>query len=1243
MAGNAPPPVSFEEGDPYSASHVQGIQYPDGQPNYPYQSFPSGSSTSSSPPGPTQTAHRQSYHRHPSYSYDTGNVHPSKSEHGSGDSPLEEGHDDAPKEASFSTSGKTAAATSAKPVVRAACLSCRTAKRRCDGAQPVCGPCASRGVTAESAACVFVASKRGGPRFKGCTGEEAKRIKAEKEQKKLERAAGTGPPSSSASSSRHDPSLSSMSPHYPASALASQTHYFPHGPHDQMPRDPSKRGYDHHDASAIHPEQRARLESMPSSKASSSRDSATADLGGVQQSSHPLVSADSVAAHAITAAGGMHHSKQRPDQHTLSDWQAAKVDTVSPADVFASLAAHDFNALHQASYAKGSAQGGNRPIPVAPYHQPAVYENGQSALSSANLELWQKIQNSAAGLQDVAVPTAASDMAPGQNGLGDFWSRLERLPKAGQVGDGGEDGPLKLLKFDSEDRNVPLDSADSEQQARFLLTAFFDKVYASAPVLLAPENLSSLAFWFSGKGPCALYAAISALVTLRLPEHEAYKTLRGGYQHGADGGQRMTKAEIAAHHARTSQFLLRRFSQQQAAAAAASFGLDPNALSSGCDPEEGGRALCQGPTDPELLRIEAAAAHTLLCHYFYSAGGHAAQAVAHEHALEAWNSLQGIRIELQEDALPTTPLATSHFNWEQKQEWAKRVYWTSFAAASVTACTGGFHPIQFTCDAVTALKLRPALESDVGAWGVFIRGAQHVARGYTALYDLQALQDKKTKHQEISQEEYIQERARVYMGLCKLDRDMATFSAYDPAWRSEPGTIFDSGQQSLGYALRTAGKLMTAGATVIIHRGQAFANAHIFMHPQCGLPKAARVQGAKLVSHDVDQVVSSLENMNAGREYQYSQQRDSSAMDLDTSSDPPSPSLSYAAPPLPDRLWHRSGSMSLPPAGAGSADSPMSQQQPQAPPPPPPRSFSSSSHSHSQGAGSMAPSPAAASGFYNGGNEGSGHALQQFHLSGNGSGGEGGDTYGSRRFSQQQRSSTGSGGGMGGSAHTDSPNSGSGAGGSAPGSRSFDDDAYAHGPFEPEHSVAKCKWAADSMLESVRTLMRSQTTEDGQTVFPLGNQADEAPSLPPWAACSYVLGAYCILMQCLVVQAARAWKRANASGRGNSADATTATGQDTVMTPHARTAGGGESGGGRSISSLQGAAPSSVGSTPVVAPTPGTSVTQSQEELDGELRRLQEQVDAVYALLGRFAKTHNIAKEYQGEVGMLLDINRRLQ
>lgn len=71
---------------------------------------------------------------------------------------------------------------SQRPVVRAACLNCRSAKRRCDGVAPVCGPCQSRGI--EAGGCEFVSSKRGGPRYKGVKGSEAAKVKADKDKAK---------------------------------------------------------------------------------------------------------------------------------------------------------------------------------------------------------------------------------------------------------------------------------------------------------------------------------------------------------------------------------------------------------------------------------------------------------------------------------------------------------------------------------------------------------------------------------------------------------------------------------------------------------------------------------------------------------------------------------------------------------------------------------------------------------------------------------------------------------------------------------------------------------------------------------------------------------------------------------------------------------------------------------------------------------------------------------------------------
>lgn len=72
-----------------------------------------------------------------------------------------------------------------RTVTRAACLNCRTAKRRCDGAMPICGPCITRGIQpgteSSEGGCVFVASRRGGPRYKGVKGSDAEKIKRERE------------------------------------------------------------------------------------------------------------------------------------------------------------------------------------------------------------------------------------------------------------------------------------------------------------------------------------------------------------------------------------------------------------------------------------------------------------------------------------------------------------------------------------------------------------------------------------------------------------------------------------------------------------------------------------------------------------------------------------------------------------------------------------------------------------------------------------------------------------------------------------------------------------------------------------------------------------------------------------------------------------------------------------------------------------------------------------------------------
>lgn len=886
--------------------------------------------------------------------------------------------------------------------------------------------------------------------------------------------------------------------------------------------------------------------------------------------------------HAFDGQGSADRIRIPADTMASNDRSAPSVGTPHTSS-------SENNKTAEESYALSSrsSYSSTKPSSLAPLQQPQKFPHpGHDALSSANLEMLQKMQQQAAS----ADPKNAGD-GPGET-FYDFFSRLEHLPKAGHPSK-MEDCPMETVD-DTGAESLLLNAADSEQQARFLLTHFFEKVYPSAPALLAPENLSSLAFWFSGKGPCALYAAIGALVTLRLPERDAHKTLRGGHHQPLELEGLKSRADIAAHHARTSEFLLRRFQQQQAAQQSASHGLDPSALSGkGCDDE--GRTLCQGSGDPELLRIEAAAAHTLLAHYFYGAGGHTGQRQAHEHALLAWNSLQGIRIDLLEGAAPRDPLSTSYFSWEQKQEWAKRVYWTSFAAASVTAATGGFHPLHFTVDAVTALKLRPSLESDVGAWGVFIRGAQHVARGYCALYDFEMLKTQK----DLSSEALAAEKARIYSEFSRLDKDMTSFSTYDPAWRYPPE---DSGggkttEQGLVFALRTAGKLMTAGATIIIHRGQAYANANIFMEAQCGLPEASRVPRTEGPTQAA--IVAPQATTGEKRPRRDSQGDGTQDVAMSNGSRPSSPSDQYAPP---GRLWHRSGSISLPPAGSSSSTATeQQQQQSQSNATCKPGGFDphvaildanfindsswnagsgSPWHHHSHEGSGATPIPDVPRSGRNSANTGS---LQQ-------------DATTATAMAAYQAFQAEQGGNLGGESDSHSGASATSANArglpldSNPESGAvLSSERYQFGPFEPEYSLGKCRWAATAMLESVPGVLRGSTgSSNGDDRRP---SFEEAPSLPPWAACSYVLAGYALLMQCLIVQASRAWRHDEA---------------------HAADHPGAWSNGGEG------------------------------DELDFELKEVRGKVQSIQDVLGRFALTFSIAKEYRQEVVTLLEINKRL-
>lgn len=85
------------------------------------------------------------------------------------------------------------------------------------------------------------------------------------------------------------------------------------------------------------------------------------------------------------------------------------------------------------------------------------------------------------------------------------------------------------------------------------------------------------------------------------------------------------------------------------------------------------------------------------------------------------------------------------------------------------------------------------------------------------------------------------------------------------------------------------------------------------------------------------------------------------------------------------------------------------------------------------------------------------------------------------------------------------------ASGASPGSRNTTtshallNDKFAVGPFEPALSLERCRFAASAMISTVPHVLHE--TASGRS-----------PKLPPYSACSYVIGAYATLMITLLIQ-----------------------------------------------------------------------------------------------------------------------------
>lgn len=406
--------------------------------------------------------------------------------------------------------------------------------------------------------------------------------------------------------------------------------------------------------------------------------------------------------------------------------------------------------------------------------------------------------------------------------------------------------------------------------------------------------------------------------------------------------------------------------------------------------------------DEELITIEAGAAHTILCQYHYGSNKPLGHQRAYKHAVEAWNLMQ--RLDIPNRTLESSQERTNvvrPFAAELKLEWAKRVYWCSYTAATVMSCTGGFAPFGSPRDGAMDLNLRPTLDHDVSAWSVMVRGAQHVSKCYRLLFELDQLRvrmaERDTQMLPLEIHQVSVERQTIFNAMLKLDAEIGTYTRFDAGWRDVPQSAINLNVPSTGglkrsqdavvggplqlnsndiqpadrdlaRSLKVAGRLMTSGAIILLHRAQAFSNARVFIKPQCGVPQANRAGRTRCAEPLIYRASATTLSFGDGNQ---------------TGASPPS----------------RNGSSMT----------------------------SHSTESHSSGS-----------------------------------------------------SSTG--------------------GSQDP---SFLMDRFAGGPFEPPHSLERCRFAASTMVSTLPRVLQDPS---------------HSPKLPPYSACSYVLGAYAILMLALLAQ-----------------------------------------------------------------------------------------------------------------------------
>jgi hypothetical protein len=131
-------------------------------------------------------------------------------------------------------------------------------------------------------------------------------------------------------------------------------------------------------------------------------------------------------------------------------------------------------------------------------------------------------------------------------------------------------------------------------------------------------------------------------------------------------------------------------------------------------------------------------------------------------------------------------------------------------------------PLKVTKNKIQDLDLRPRIEHDDAAFGVYIRGAQSVSRAYQCIYDLDSIRTEVTRLREgtldqsqrqVALQGLAAKRQKVLEEMIKFDAELLNFTRFDPSWNKNEKYFSLSNDPDINLAtgLRVSGKLMTSG------------------------------------------------------------------------------------------------------------------------------------------------------------------------------------------------------------------------------------------------------------------------------------------------------------------------------------------------------------------------------------------------------------------------------------------------